>query len=395
MQATSAIVGNRHDLLKMVAPAPAEWASQVTAPVIDRIAKDINGLWHSLTGLEPKDSKLAICIPVRNEENNIRSFLSALVGGIVPDSAMIQISIVSNGSTDKSPQIIDKFLHDVSGGKVENVPAPTNFDPGMNPEAKRITIGGITVTHYVTQSKGKLIAQNFANKVAQAGGFPHMVSLDADCIPEPDTVAKMYKTLVSKDAQGNDQPLVYGRCKETFASSVGSWLFTKLLPFISLSRSPGRWSFPGPIMGWNVDWLERQGGIPKSVSEDRAIALRALANGDSIGRSEGATWYPKTTDPVDMVNMRRRYLRSVIQLQKVFPDGSGKAHLDEMYPDITPTYRERISNFFREMRENPSWRLPIRFVCLELLRRFAERDERRLAKSQADLSWEKLKSAKF
>ncbi len=121
------------------------------------------GLTNLEAGRERNIATISIIVAMRNEGNNGRSCLEALIRQNYPRDKM-EIVIVDDGSTDETPQLLEEYQQRCSFIKViHNDPCPQNFG-------------------------GKKLA--LRNGIAESSG-EILLFTDADCAPSPGWVRAM------------------------------------------------------------------------------------------------------------------------------------------------------------------------------------------------------------
>ena len=110
------------------------------------------------SGLVRAGARVTVVVPARNEEANLRACLSALLAQTYPT---LEVIVVDDQSTDRTPEIIQEFCRDP---RVRPVIAP-DLPPGWKGKPHALSVGA-------RQARGDWL-----------------FFLDADTILEPDTIA--------------------------------------------------------------------------------------------------------------------------------------------------------------------------------------------------------------
>ena len=189
-----------------------------------------------------QNPKVSVVIPAYNEEKYIEKTLQAVLAQDYPN---FEVIVVDNGSTDRTSEIVKKYL---------------------NPKLKIVEEPSIGITFArqrgLVESTGEIVAQ-----------------LDADCIPEPWWISRGVNFLIKKDnAVSISGPYVfydYGKIRKNI-------LFILSVIFQNAYNIFGKlFGFGGFILGGNtlikIDLLKKSGGYDTKIKfygEDTDVGNR-------------------------------------------------------------------------------------------------------------------------
>lgn len=303
--------------------------------------------WLNRTGVEARDSKCTIAVPIHNEQNLLPSFLDSFRLMDLPYNAPIVVAFITNGCTDKSPQIVDSFMCKMAGEVTEQ--QLLLGDSGQRQPAKIARVQNVTFIHVDTVTRGKANALKIGNELAISSGHRIAMSIDANNYPEPNALAELYKLANYHFEAEKDSGTVL---VSGFAIGVRRPAFQNLILDRGTNKkrdiSEGCFSVNGWLMAWDTEWLKSIGGPPQVAIEDYALGVMARLGGFQMRKvPEAVIWGFIPNNFKDALESRIRYIRGRFQLMELFPSTEGIIRADYFF--MRETFTNRVKSFLEEL----------------------------------------------
>jgi len=336
----------RHELDLSLLRAPGE----ISRPLLQ---SRFEAVWQEITGRPSRECHCTLLVPIHNEERVLPSLQAALSYLIAPRELNLQIVFITNGCTDRSPTLVGEFLS--SFGRPQEV-APGRFlDAGLR-SAQEVSLGALRLLHLDTVTRGKGNALTLGTATAAGAGHPFVLSIDADCWPEPDALPRLFR---DAEAQilGGTAAVVSGVVRRMIRpTEVPS-------PFLELLRAraaqpdlPRSDRVNGCLAAWDVAFFTEH-GIPRCRVEDFAMGLVARIHGRTVAMSEAASWVFAPATLTDMVRTDARFAAGHMQLREMYRDNPrAQALLGEL--TSLQGLGERLRHRLEAIRASPRETVP-------------------------------------
>lgn len=230
---------------------------QIPPPVLQRVAG-----WGAATGWEA-----AVIIPARDEGNRIEDCLHALADAIARSGKRVGVIVCVNDTTDDTAVRAATLMR---ARALPNLVLDLRFVPGSG-GVGRVRDIGMTLSQRLTDAPQRLMTTDADSRVGPgwiAANFAELRRADVvfgAISPDPDELARIMPHLSP-----------HGPGEEAYTKAANR-LVTLLDP-LAHDPAPRHRSHSGASIALTARALARMGGIPwQSVSEDRALALRAEA----------------------------------------------------------------------------------------------------------------------
>ena len=343
----------RPDVIDVISRAPQSWIEGSLGQIQGRIPevgspaefkRASEDRWKSVSRFDARDSKLAIVVPIHNEERSLRSFLEVLSTLNLPDSVRGEIMLVTNNCQDNSVALVQEFLNRIGSPVVEELPK-LERDRQLDPIALSVRKGNLRFTHINTDKAGKANALSVANDLAVRQGFDVLINSDANTYPEPDAIASLYGE-ARRNFEAEKAVLVWGLQSPSVRSSLdlslGKFMGItpdSLRPAVKKTR-PNGWLFAMDT-AWIKGLKQFNGGVPPSAIEDFALSIAARVTGGDLDIDYNAITHGFNPNKLsdDLVAVAR-YWRGVRQISSW---GRDYARLiDQDNPDLADSLRVRF-----------------------------------------------------
>lgn len=373
---------------ELVDRAPKGWAEH-SLPARANLLTDPARAWNEITGVNPGESRFAICLPVHNDEGSVQLALEGVAGSLLPREGDVTVFVIANACSDRSSQKVREYL--ASLGTCARVKAPTELDPGLRADGTMLRLEGVTFVHFETSTRGKASAQSLATRLALRECHKLIVSVDSDTVVEPDAFARMYSAWRDNPPAGEaGHKLIFGQRTKVIPDRPISPLLKLLIQREEVSAAPLQYS--GKLMAWDCEWLMSKGGMPRFQMEDYALALIAKRDGLEIKISEGRTWANACGTLPDLLQTWVRWARGIHQLKETFPDRKSGAILEELFPGVGGTFGSRFSALIKKQVDAPSITAILRFALREGLLVWGRKQ---MQERENPEGWEKIRSTKL
>lgn len=348
-------------------------------------------LWEKTTGARPSESHFTLIFPVHDEEACLPSVLDSFKSVHLPSTVSAQIVFVTNACCDRSTQIVKDFLSQIGQVQSFNASCLTDFSVKT---ASIVTHGNLKFLHVDTARAGKCFALNIGNRLAHSLGHRIVMSVDANNWLEPDSLSiffadcrRCFFTAGSNIVALDGRPKVVMRAGGGIYARLQKLRTKNGVPLCTDSQLCG-W-----MMAWDSQWLEKAGGIPEVVLEDYSIALKAIRDGRSLGRSTAAIWGYMPNSFSDHMRTLLRIARGTIQLKEYFsesPEILAALASDRM---LAKDLSGRLKGLFSASVRRPH-KLPF-YLCRALVREWALwRARRQLLDDPHSPGWDPIVSTK-
>ena len=351
----------------------------------------LNALWRQAAGSDATPA-FTLVLPIHDEERALPSVLHALLGAWLPPTAAVTVVLATNACRDASVAIVGDFLAGL--GTVVDAALPPLANPGLAPRHPSVRVGTVEFLHLDTTTPGKANALELGNAVARARGHALAMSLDTNNWIEPDALAVLWGD-ASRRLHEGDAALLYATPVPVFRHHRGS-LYNRLQRGRDAQPArpeEGRLELPGWMLAWDTAWLDAAGGVPRTATEDFALAVLARAHGRAVGQSEARVWGYGISTLTDLLRGARRFVRGELQLLALAAtDPALRAAADREILHARP-FSSRFRRFWALVRRRPA-RLPLQLVkwlVWEAGLALGRRDYRRDPRSS---SWQAIGSTK-
>lgn len=344
-------------------------------------------LWQKTTGVSVKDSHFTLIIPIHNEERCLPSVLGALMVSNIPAGVDLNVVLVTNGCTDKSPAIVSTFLNTMGETRQVNVPGYDDVDSVL---ARQASVDAINFTHVDTPKRGKSIALAIGLAFAEASQHEIVMSMDANNWPEPNTILAMFKAAYENFVRHPGRVgVLSARGQAAFRPSTLTHLLSRAKANLDgASQHPSH-----TVDGWLMAWIPRLAKpFPKVICDDYALSALARKDGKTVDKVDAGIWGYEPNTISDRFRQYKRAVRALLQLQQYFQDPVMQRMIQEDWYIMRPM-SQKIIEHVNAIGANV-FSLPYRvamFILWELALQLGTIEYR---KNPNDLGWEPSSSTK-
>jgi hypothetical protein len=355
-----------------------------------------NQAWEDLTKRSCQESAFTVVIPICNEHSCIESMLECLFSSFVPSSVDLRIVFVTNGTSDGSDQIIDRFLSEMAEAPPLRQTIPSAVAIPTKGDLLHFQIGNHHAYRLSLACTGKIFALQAGSQLAKTFGHRGVLCLDADSWVQPDSLAKMYAGMVKANVENPEgTPIVFGDLVSVLRrephSHFNSFLWkTQNDGFAPANRRPGS----GTIVAWNIDWLLTK--IPPSAVEDISFKLLCAMEGKEPALCDAKSWNYRSGTFKDQVRASSRAVFGCLQVLANFegqPEYNAIARKLYQIKPLAKPKKEHWKDFLASIRKEPKKCIhhALRFAALFYIRL---RGEHMFRKTPTFVGWERLDSTK-
>lgn len=309
-----------------VKPAESSLESSINSHPYSEATRSIDQRWSEITGASAQSAALLICVPVRNEAKGIKGFLQELQHLTLPYAGVAQVLIITNGCTDGTPALVDQHSAQLAGREGWKSLSMSVLDVGAHGIEKH----GLRVLHVPREELGKAAALNFANRAAIAGGFPLVVSIDADVRLRSDAVAQLYRHLYPSGQDAKLPDFISGKIDFSYErrGSEPCSLLTRFLSPLSAGNNVGTCcKIAGPLFAWRPEFLQKIGGVPRVALEDVALSLLAERFGARVVQADAYATCRPSSNLRDCWSYLCRLYRGIEEIKAAYAQDSAVLEL--------------------------------------------------------------------
>ncbi len=344
-------------------------------------------LWQKTTGVSVKDSRFTLIIPIHNEERCLPSVLGALMVSNIPAGVDLNVVLVTNGCTDKSPAIVSTFLHSLGDTRQTNVPG---YDDSDSVSARQASVDAITFTHVDTSKRGKSIALAIGLAFAEASQHEIVMSMDANNWPEPNTILTMFKAAYENFVRHPGRVGVLSAKGQTaFRPSSLTHLLSRAKENLDGASQRPSHTVDGWLMAWSPQLAKP---FPQVICDDYALSALARKDGKTVDKVDAGIWGYEPNTFSDRFRQYKRAVRALLQLQQYFPDPLVQTMIQEDWYVMRPI-AQKIIEHVDAIGANV-FSLPYRVAMFILWELALQLGTIEYKKNPDDLGWEPSSSTK-
>lgn len=276
-----------------------------------------------------KINKVAIFIPIHNEEKNVGTFIESTLNFVRPMRTQFHFYFLDNGSfVDPEPAIARALKKNI-------------------PDIKKISTSKTQNNCYSSASLNSVFfclkfreksaprALNLAFKICLKCGYEFFIRIDVDTYAQAGSVYTLLQTLRNQ------------KKRHLVGASIYEGTFKKTDP-VFFEQSVNEERFYGNMFACDAYLLKKIGEYPKLISDDAALAIMSLNYGGYLieKRAVAYTQYPFYSAK-KMIIAEKRWTMGALQIMKLFRLTAAQKELLYYYrPEILPI-KERVSHYLR------------------------------------------------
>lgn len=335
--------------------------------------EESNERWKNITGIQPESGfkGITVVLPAKNEATRVGlSFLLVMLNKF-PTYFPVNIVMISNGSEDNTPEVINKLIHHV--GKTKEIEVCRDFtEQGYG--AVRIKHGNINIYHIDIKGEStKQLAINTGCKIAREADQRLLVITDTDSFVDdlPVIVRDGYQQIIEKpDTNGiiTADPVA---CYKHVESGLKRYVLEKLSPFLA-NKNQDR--VTGALYCVDVKLFDQmpEGKFPEIGSDDVFASAFAIYKNRKIFKSESKIFFYGPTSIKERIEQLSRNIRTAMQ----FRDWAETNNLPELAENIKNSsyfinpLSSRIKTLTKQIQAEPTRAMfaIVKFMLYEIAR---------------------------